>query len=252
MQWEGDDGDTGPAEMDRIGRILSELEEADLELLDPPAETWDGIEASLISERATVPPSRDTHPRMVVEYAIDAHDVVAPVGQGWADFAHDNGAPELAVPAPDRALWTYMDRGEIRELWQLLVQRVRTLRVDARVPFRCDAPHARRWFEMTITPEPDDRVSFRSVLVFEQSRPPVALLDPHPARNTEAQPVPLCSWCGRGQHGSHWLDIEELVQAGRHLERASMPSVSYGICGACREAMSAELLVPGRAGEPGS
>ncbi len=103
---------------------------------------------------------------------------------------------------------------------------------------------------MTIAPEPDGSVHFRSVLVFEESRPPVALLDLHSERDADAQPVPLCSWCGRGQHGARWLDIEELVQVGRLLEPASMPPISYGICAACRDEMAAELLVPDRASEP--
>ncbi|MDX2381868.1 MAG: hypothetical protein QNM02_19180, partial [Acidimicrobiia bacterium] len=156
---------------------------------------------------------------------------------------------ELAVTAHDRTLWSYIDREEIRELWQLLVERVRTLQVRARVPFRCDAAHARRWFEMTITPEPGGRVHFRSVLAFEETRSPMALLDAHSERDRDAEPVPLCSWCGRGQRGSDWLDIEELVQSARLLERVSMPPISYGICGSCREEMSAELLVRSTVGD---
>ena len=77
---------------------------------------------------------------MVVEYWIDANDVVTDVGQSWAHFAYDNDAPELAVPAPDRTLWTYFDNDETRELWQLLVERVRASQKGAHVPLRCDAP----------------------------------------------------------------------------------------------------------------
>ena len=103
---------------------------------------------------------------------------------------------------------------------------------------------------MTITPESDSRVHFRSVLAFEETRPPVSLLDIHSVRDDGLRPVPLCSWCGRGEHGSMWLDIEELVQAARLLEQASLPPISYGICGSCRDEMSADLLVPGAIGEP--
>ena len=102
---------------------------------------------------------------------------------------------------------------------------------------------------MTITPEPGGRVHFRSVLAFEETRSPMALLDAHSERDRDAEPVPLCSWCGRGQRGSDWLDIEELVQAARLLERVSMPPISYGICGSCREEMSAELLVRSTVGD---
>jgi hypothetical protein len=244
VQRDGDDLGIDAADIDRIRRIMSELDESDFERRDPPEEVWDGIEASISSQLARQPPFRAKPSLMVVGYRIDGSDVVTRVEEGWAEFARDNGAPELADPPFDRTLWSYIDRAEIRELWQLLVQRVRSLQKEARVPFRCDAPHAKRWFEMTIAPEADGGVQFRSVLVFEESRSPVALLDPHIERAADAPTVALCSWCGRGQHGAHWLDVEELLQAGRLLERTSMPPISYGICSACRDEMAAELLVP--------
>ncbi len=248
----GDLTDEGidPAEMDRIRGILAGVEAADLELVEPPADLWGQIEASLTSERSlatTGPkqsPSSTPSTSMVVEYWIDANDVVTHVGEDWADFARHNDAPELAAQSPDRTLWTYFDKEEIRELWQLLVARVRATNKQAQVPLRCDGPHARRWFTMTIAPEADGRVHFRSVLAFEEPRSRIALLDPHCERDDTTPPVALCSWCGRGEHESQWLDIEELVQEARLLERTSMPPIAYGICSPCRDDMSAELLVP--------
>ncbi|MCP3856369.1 MAG: hypothetical protein GY698_16765 [Actinomycetia bacterium] len=244
---------------DRLRRILSEVEKTDFERVEPPTDLWGLIEASvtsdpLVSPRGSrtlpkEPPSRDAAASTVVEYWIDADDVVTDVGQSWADFARDSDAPELAVPAPDRSLWSYFGDDAIRELWQLLVERVRGLQTECRVPFRCDAPHVRRWFDMTITPEPNGRAHFRCALVFEESRPPVALLDLHSERDDGLRPVPVCGWCGRGQYDSLWLEIEEVVHAARLLERTSMPPISHGICASCREEMSAELLVPGGAGE---
>jgi hypothetical protein len=242
--------DMDPAGINQIGQIMSDLEAADFELLEPPAGIWDGIEVSITSELARKPPHRDTPSQMVVEYRIDARDVLIDVGDGWADFAHDNGAAELAVPATDRTLWSYFDRAEIREIWQLLVQRVRTLQTAARVPFRCDASDARRWFEMVIVPGPDGAVHFRSVLAFQEARPRVALLDPEAERDADARAIPLCSWCGRVEHDGRWLDVEEFAQASRLLERLSMPPISYGICAGCRKEMAAELLVPYQAVEP--
>ena len=63
-------------------------------------------------------------------------------------------------------------------------------------------------------------------------------------RDADAPPVALCSWCGRGQHGTDWVDIEELVRAARLLEQTSLPPLSYGICAPCRADMSADVLVP--------
>lgn len=232
---------------DRIRAILSDLEEADFERLDPPTDVWEGIEASITPSPDPLrrkPPSHRSSTSTVVEYVIDANDVVIGVGRGWADFARANDAHELVVPPSDRALWTYFASDETRELWQLLVERVRALQQGAEVPLRCDAPDARRWFEMSITPESDGQVRFRCVLIFEESRPSVSLLDSNSERDTALQPVALCSWCGRAQHGSRWLHVEALVQAARLLEHSSMPPISYGICSSCRDEMSAELLVP--------
>ena len=216
---------------DRIRSILSELEEADFERVDPPADIWERIEASIRSGPALSPrepPSREFPASTVVEYWIDANDVVIDVGQSWADFARDNDAPELAVLAVRPHPVDVLRQRRGRELWRLLVERVRALQKGAEVPLRCDAPDARRWFDMTITPEPDGRVHFRCVLVFEEARPPVSLLDPHSERDVGLQPVALCSWCGRAQHGSRWLDIEELVRAARLLERRRCPRSPTG------------------------
>jgi len=233
---------------DRIPSILSQVEEADIERVGPPADLWERIEASISSGSARPPrepPLRELSASTVVEYLIDANDVVIDVGRSWADFARGNDAPELVVLPSDRSLWTYFDSDEIKELWRLLVERVRSMQERAEVPLRCDAPDARRWFEMTITPEPDGRVRFRCVLVFEEVRPSVALLDPKSGRDIGLQPVPLCSWCGRAQLGERWLDIEEFAKEARLLERSSMPQVSHGICASCRGEMSVELLVRG-------
>jgi len=247
-----DDASLDASVTDRIRSILSKLDEADLERLVPPADVWEGIEAAITSGSAMSrrePPSRDFAASTVVEYSIDANDVVIDVGESWADFARDNDAPELMALPSDRTLWTYFDSDDVKELWQLLVERVRAMQQGADVPLRCDAPNARRWFDMSITPESDGRVHFRCVLVFEDARPSVSLLDAHAARDVDLAPVPVCGWCGRAQHGSRWLDIEELVRAARLLERSSMPPISHGICTSCREEMSAELLVPRARGE---
>lgn len=237
--------DSGTA---RVRRVMAQLDDADLELLEPPASVWSGIEDAVGSEAARRPPVAEppaSHP-MVVEYRIDDSDDVVEVGGGWAEFARANDATELAGAPLGRTLWSFIDDAGIRELWQLVVQRVRDRRQEARVPLRCDGPRARRWFEMTVTPEADDGVRFRSVLVFEESRPPVALLDRGAQRAPDAPPVALCSWCGRGRLGGQWLDVEELVRVGRLLERAAVPPITHGICAGCRDMMRADLLVADR------
>ncbi len=251
MERNEDAADVDPVVVNRIGRILTEIDASDSELIDPPAGIWDDIVASIATDEAKrhtatkEPPSRNRTTGTVVEYWINGDDFVIDVGQGWSQFARDNGAPGLAGSVLDRTLWTYFAHDEVRELWQLLVDRVRATRKTVRVPLRCDAVHARRWFEMTVTPEADARVHFRCALVFEESREPVALLDAGSQRDHDAEPIPVCSWCGRGRSGSTWLDIEDVVHLDRLLEHTSLPPISYGICEPCRHDMSADLLLSG-------
>ena len=226
MRHDPDESVVDGATTARIRTILWELEDADFVRLDPPADVWERIEAAVAQGSTTAPkepPSRETRTTEVVEYWIDADDVVIEVGRSWADSARSNDAPELAVLPAGRTLWDYFDSDDVRDLWRLLVERVRRLRSGAEVPLRCDAPDARRWFTMTITAEPNDRVRFRCALVFEESRRAVSLLDLRSERDAELQPVALCSWCGRGHHDGRWVDVEELVQSSRLLERTWLP-----------------------------
>jgi hypothetical protein len=233
-----DDGTDNPhsaSARDPLDRIVSGIEAADRVRVDPPAGMWERITAAIADHDP--PPAG---PPTVVEYSIDARDVVRRVNDDWAAFARHNDAPEIAEALPERPLWTFMDNQEVRDLWQLLVGRVRAHRVEARVPLRCDGPDTRRWFEMTITPSPDGVVHFRSVLLFEEPRPAVALLERHAIRDEQAPPVPVCSWCSEGHDGLGWRPIEEVVRSLRLLEAAA-PRLVHGVCPSCRDLMAEEL-----------
>jgi hypothetical protein len=221
--------------MQRVLSVMSRLEANDFERFDPPADLWGRISV-------LVTPART--PGMVVEYWIDADDIVFCSGDGWVDFARENDAPELVDLEPGRTLWSHFDGDEVRDLWRALVARVRGQLTAATVPLRCDAPDARRWFEMTITPGDDGTVRFRSALLLEEPRPALSVLDVQTERDSAAPAISVCSWCGQAHDASGWVGIEELVRGRRLLEETLVPSISHGICPSCRELMSAELLVP--------
>ena len=233
------------ADLGDVGAALLDLEASDVDMHDPPPAIWGRIAAASASESVRRAPARAAAPSIIVEYAIDDRDVVVGVGGQWAEFATENGAAELVAPSVDRTLWSYFDQDEVRELWQMVVAHVRAGRGTARLPFRCDAPGARRWFEMTVAPLSGDGVRFRSEMVFEQAREPVALLDTAAVRDSAVEPITVCTWCGRGAHGADWVEIDELLRAERLLERAALPAITWSICAACRDDMAAELLVAG-------
>jgi hypothetical protein len=174
-----------------------------------------------------------------VEFCIDADDRLVAVNHAWDAFARDNGAPQLVAPLPGRPIWQSFASGEVRELWRLLIDRVRHERVEARVPFRCDAPGMRRWFQMTIMPGRHGTVSFRSALVFEEPRPTVSLIDLRAERDAAGPSVEVCSLCSRGHDGARWSDLEDLMRRRRLLEAPLVPPVAYGVCPACEALLGA-------------
>lgn len=232
------DREIDPAMRDRITSALTQLDGDDRTFLDPPDGLWDRIVSSVAAGAA----GDAMHSTSVVSYSIDAADVVISVDDGWDAFASENDATDLTGMVSAAPIWDSFNSDEVRDLWRMLVEQVRARQTAAHVPIRCDAPHVRRWFDITVTPESAGVVNFRSVLVFEEPRSDVALLDAGTERNTQAEAVPVCSWCARGQSGSKWLDIEDLVRESRLLE-SEMPSVSHGICPTCRDLMTAELAV---------
>jgi RNA polymerase sigma-70 factor (ECF subfamily) len=200
------------------------------------------LRAMLAAEGATLKPT--TPPvgaGLSVEYRIDAHDRVVPVGAGWGRFAEDNGAPELVAPSRERTLWGYLEGDDIAALWELLVLRVRLTQTRVQLPYRCDAPTFRRWFDMTLTPEPDDVVHFRSVLVREETRAEVAYSVARPLHSADAALV-VCSWCSRCDDGVRWTLFEDHVRERSLTEEHAAPAITHGICPVCADMLRAEII----------
>ena len=103
---------------------------------------------------------------------------------------------------------------------------------------------------MTVTPEDAGRVRFRSALVFEDARPGVEMLARGALRDEAAAPVEICDWCARGDDGSRWVTVDQLVLENRLLEESPVPPLRHGICGDCSETMAAEVERVRAAGTP--
>ena len=183
---------------------------------------------------------------MIVEYRIDADDVLIEVGQGWASFARENDAAELARPEPGRTLWSYVTGEDVSEVWRLLVARARSHSSAAQVRVRCDAPAVRRWFDITLTVDEASAVRFRSVQIGEQERAPVPLIDLVARRDPDAPLLRVCSWCSRFLDERGWLAVEHYVADHDLLERSVLPGISHTICPDC------EARVFGGQGEGGT
>ncbi|MGZ4692136.1 MAG: PAS domain S-box protein [Acidimicrobiales bacterium] len=178
--------------------------------------------------------------RPTIEYCIDDDDVLVGVGGGWAAFASENDGADLAEPMLGRSLWSSVDGLEVQAIWQLLVARVRSAGVEVRVPFRCDAPTMRRWFEMRIIPEPGGVVRFRSTLDHVEPRLHVTLSLAASGHETSARPLEVCCGCERVREGRDWLEIEDVVAHLRLLGEQPAPTIARRICPACEQLMMAE------------
>ena len=78
-----------------------------------------------------------------LSYAIDEHDHLIRVDEGYYRFAEENGWSD-AGSSLGRLLWDYVAGRELVKLQRLLVRRVRDEVGDVELPFRCDGPDVRR------------------------------------------------------------------------------------------------------------
>jgi hypothetical protein len=186
---------------------------------------------------------------LVITYSIDGDDVLTGVGGHWADFARSNGASDLADPPADRDLWSYLAGDDVRAVWRLLVRRVRAGGATIAIPIRCDAPHALRWFDLTLAAGDRATVHFRSVLRREEPRAP-STPTRAPAPAASASPLlRVCSWCTACHDGVRWVPVDDLVRNRRIFEAAAPPALTHGICPSCRRGMRAGMAEsPGATG----
>ena len=244
MSESGEQVEVSP-ELAHVVELLRGMDDEPVDTVAAPTDLWSRIDAAVRADEPT-DGSGAIGAGTVVEYRIDRDDVVVAVGADWVEFARENEAHELAAAPTGRTLWDSIDDESLRDLWRAAVAKVRSSATPITLPFRCDGPNARRWFEMTLTPLDDDAVCFRSELVFEMARPELPVLLRHVERDDDAGVVEICTWCASGNDGGVWRPVEELLSRQRLLEADPPPAVTHGICPDCVEEMSAQLLIPQR------
>lgn len=167
-----------------------------------------------------------------LSYAIDEHDHLIRVDEGYYRFAEENGWAD-AGSSLGRSLWDYVAGRELVNLQRLLVRRVRDEVGDVELPFRCDAPAVRREMDIRIVARPGGRVVlFSARLRAEQERDlPQRLLDPATPRSDEM--LEMCGWCDRFEVDGEWVEVEEAARQLELFNRPRLPALSHGICPDC-------------------
>lgn len=170
-----------------------------------------------------------------VVWQVDAHDRIVGVNEAYRQFAIANDAPDLAERTVGRSLWDFITGDEVAHIYERLLASVRRRGKAIVVPYRCDAPHARRSLLMRITPFKDGMIVFRSVVQREESREAVPLLQPGAARCEEF--LRMCSWCNKMYVQDHWREVEAAVRILGLLSRTELPLISHGMCPKCAESI---------------
>ncbi|HEU4737137.1 MAG TPA: hypothetical protein VFS48_08955 [Solirubrobacterales bacterium] len=167
-----------------------------------------------------------------LSYAIDEHDHLIRVDEGYYRFAEENGWQD-AGNSLGRSLWDYVAGRDLVKLQRMLIRRIRDEVGDVELPFRCDGPAVRRDMEIRIVARPGGRVVlFSARLRSEEEREiPQPLLDPEEPRS-EMQ-VAMCSWCDRFEVEGEWVEVEEAARRLQLFDRPELPALSHGICPDC-------------------
>jgi hypothetical protein len=166
-------------------------------------------------------------------YSIDSNDRIVSVDSAWLRFARENGTPELTADSViGRSLWDFVSGGETRYLYRLVLERVRTDGSSVVLPFRCDSPATRRYMHLKISPLHEGNLEFQAILVSEEQRSPLALLDPDVPRSERI--LTLCSWCKRARvRESEWVEPETAISRLDLFGLPDLPQLSHGICDRC-------------------
>jgi hypothetical protein len=173
-----------------------------------------------------------------LSYAIDEHDHLIKVDDGYYRFAEENGWRD-AGSSLGRSLWDYVSGRELVKLQRLLIRRVRDELGDVELPFRCDGPAVRREMKIRIVARPGGRVVlFSARLRSEEEREiPQPLLDAELPRSAET--IEMCGWCDRFELDGEWVEVEEAARRLELFNRSELPALSHGICPDCNQMLLA-------------
>jgi len=181
-----------------------------------------------------------------ITYQIDSDNRLTNLSGKWSVFAADNQAADLTEAfVVNKSLFVFISDESSRHLYKMLIERTRIDCQTLRFPFRCDAPDRRRFMEMEIFPLNHESIGFRSCILKEEPREPVALLDPVAVRSDEL--VKICSWRKRVQlDHSEWVEVEEAVARLGLFQANALPGLTHGMCPSCYEGYVNKLLSAGR------
>jgi hypothetical protein len=166
-------------------------------------------------------------------YHIDQDDRIFFINQEWLDFADENQSANLSEETIiGTSLWNHIVNSETVHIYETLIQKVRNGHSAIKIPYRCDSPNRRRFMEMNIAPLEKQGVAFVNVILREELRPVVQLLNPQFPRNE--QMLRMCGWCKKVNFKDNWLETDEAVTTMKIFDDPELPKITHGICPPCK------------------
>lgn len=170
----------------------------------------------------------------VFTYWVDSKDIIIKVSSNWKRFARDNewNSPINPESVVGHVWWMFIGDGKLRDLYRELFNKVRQGGYFEPIPYRCDAPHERRFFELVFNRLPNNHIEITNKVVRLEPRPLVRLLDDAAERSHET--LKLCSVCKQiALSENHWVEVEEAAVQLRLFEANKLPQLVEGLCPDC-------------------
>lgn len=168
---------------------------------------------------------------LIVRYRLDEQDRIVDVGGSWDDFAICNGAEELVQGAVlGLPLRSFVSGDVTRMFIDTMLLKARVRREPFTVPYRCDSPDCKRFFEMTLTPD-GKQIDFSHRLLREESLPMPRYFAVASLLDTTAPLLHRCSMCNcLSRNAGECLDQDQWPDLTDQTIR-----VIYHVCADCRK-----------------
>lgn len=132
----------------------------------------------------------------------------------------------------------------LRELYRMILTRVRETGQTLEFHLRCDTAELRRLSFVRIGRAPHGGGASLEVVNGTLDERPhaqrLALLDPAVPHSPEL--LTICSWCKQVKLADgRWAEVEEAMHALHLFQQPEMPGLTHGMCPACAEQVRADF-----------
>ena len=153
-----------------------------------------------------------------------------------------NGSCDCAW-ADGLSFYAILSDASLRELFHMVIEKVRHERTPIRLTLRCDKPDLRREAYVILSPaapQGSQELEVENGTLSATPRDPVLLLDPAIPRDRDF--ITICSWCKRVKVGDdEWVEVEEAIARLGLFDRIRLPRLTHGMCPDCSRDLRAAI-----------